>query len=75
MNKILGIMLCAFIDEKQIYWDILLPAAEFTYNNSVNHSTGYLPFFLNTGQYSHIPVTLLVHTDSNVPTVHNYLDQ
>jgi hypothetical protein len=75
MNKTLGIMLRAFIDEKQTNWDILLPAAEFAYNNSVNHSTGYSPFFLNTGQHPRVPGTLLSHPDSNVPSVHEYLDQ
>jgi len=75
MNKTLGIMLRAFIDEKQTNWDTLLPAAEFAYNNSINHSTGYSPFFLNTGQHPRVPGTFLSHTDSNVPSVQEYLDQ
>lgn len=73
MNKTLGIMLRAFIDEKQTNWDILLPAAEFAYNNSINHSTGFSPFYLNTGQNPRTPATLLTPTDSNVPSVHDYL--
>jgi hypothetical protein len=75
MNKTLEIMLCAFINEKQTNWDILLPAAEFAYNNSINHSMGYSPFFLNTGQHPRVPGTLLSHFNSNVPSVYEYLDQ
>lgn len=75
MNKTLGIMLRAFIDEKQTNWDILLPAAEFAYNNSVHHSTGFSPFFLNTGQHPHTPGSLLAPAVTNVPSVQDYLDQ
>ena len=74
MNKTLGIMLRAFIDEKQTNWDLLLPAAEFAYNNSVHHSTGHSPFFLNTGQHPRIPSSLLALTTSNVPSVQDFLE-
>ena len=75
MNNTLGIMLRAFIDEKQTNWDTLLSAAEFAYNNSVHHSTGYTPFLLNTGQHPRVPANLLSPTDSNTPSVHEYLEQ
>ena len=75
MNKTLGIMLRAFIDEDQTNWDILLPNAEFAYNNSVHHSTGFTPFFLDSGQHPHVPASLLAPTDTNVPSVHDHLEQ
>jgi hypothetical protein len=68
-------MLHAFIDENQTNWDILLSTAEFMYHKSINHFTVYTPFFLNMDQYSYILATFLVHTNSNVAIIHDYLDQ
>src|SRR5690606_40659264 len=39
-NQTLETILRAFVDQRQTNWDLLLPAAEFAYNNSVNPSTG-----------------------------------
>ena len=41
-------------------WDVKLPYAEFSYNSSVNATTGYTPFFLNYGQHPHTPLSLSV---------------
>jgi hypothetical protein len=38
-------------------WDDHLDAAEFAYNNSVQASTGFSPFYLNTGQHPHLPLS------------------
>ena len=36
-----------------------LPLAEFAANNAVNASTGYTPFYLETGQDPAVPMSLL----------------
>jgi hypothetical protein len=75
MNKTLKTMLRAFIDNKQSNWDQLLPSLEFAYNNAVNASTGYSPFFLNSGQHPRLPTALLGTTSSSVPTVQTFLTE
>ena len=49
MNRTLEEMLQAYITYKQDQWDEYLPAAEFTYNNSKQASSGYSPFELDCG--------------------------
>jgi len=73
MNKTLKTMLRAFIDNKQSNWDQLLPSLEFAYNNAVNASTGYSPFFLNSGQHPRLPIALLDTPTSSVPAVDHFL--
>jgi len=75
MNKTLKTMLRAFIDNKQSNWDQLLPSLEFAYNNAVNASTGYSPFFLNSGQHPRLPIALLSTTTSSVPAVDHFLTE
>lgn len=43
-------MLRQCIDEKQRDWITKLPAIEFAINSARSASTGYAPFFLNTGR-------------------------
>ncbi|GJJ71691.1 hypothetical protein EMPS_04048 [Entomortierella parvispora] len=74
-NKTLKTMLRAFVDNKQSNWDQLLPSLEFAYNNAVNASTGYSPFFLNTGQHPRLPTALLSVPSSSVPTVDSFLTE
>jgi hypothetical protein len=47
-----------FVGPYQSNWDKLLPAAEFSMNNSVNVSTGHTPFMWNYGQNPDTPLTL-----------------
>ena len=68
-NQTLESILRAFIDQQQTNWDLLLPAAEFAYNNSVNASTGYSPFFLNAGFHPRVPASLLQPESTPVPSV------
>lgn len=75
MNKTLKTMLRAFIDNKQSNWDQLLPSLEFAYNNAVNASTGFSPFFLNTGQHPRLPSALHGVPSSSVPTVDTFLNE
>ena len=56
-NRILEDMLRAYVDNHQDDWDEYLMTAEFAYNNSVQSSTGHTPFYLNSGQHPHMPLT------------------
>ena len=44
VNRSLGIFFTMLVGENLRNWDLNLPAAEFTYNSSVNISTGMSPF-------------------------------
>lgn len=61
-NRTLEDMLRAYCHDRQDTWDTRLAAAEFAYNNSVNISTGFTPFFLDCGQHPNTPATLLSGT-------------
>lgn len=49
-NKTLGQMLRVCVSADQKNWVSRLPAIEFAINSSRSESTGYAPFFLNTGR-------------------------
>ena len=57
-NKLIEAMLRAFTNEKQNNWSTLLPYIEFAFNNTVNRSTGYTPFYMCYGQHPSMPATL-----------------
>jgi hypothetical protein len=61
MNRTLEEMLRAYCAEehRQHHWDDYLPLVEFQYNNAVNRSTGFSPFFLAYGQHPITPAALL----------------
>jgi Reverse transcriptase (RNA-dependent DNA polymerase)/RNase H-like domain found in reverse transcriptase/Integrase zinc binding domain/Aspartyl protease len=59
-NGVLEDTLRHFVGPYQSNWDKLLPAAEFSMNNSVNVSTGYTPFMLNYGQNPDTPLTVVL---------------
>src|SRR3978361_630796 len=40
-----------FINHQQTNWSEWLALAEFSYNDKVHMSTGYSPFYLNSGQH------------------------
>lgn len=61
-NRTLEDMLRAYCHDRQDTWDTRLAAAEFAYNNSVNISTKFTPFFLDCGQHPNTPATLLTGT-------------
>jgi hypothetical protein len=44
-------LLSPFISTTGSNWESVLPALEFAFNDSVNSSTGYTPFFLAFGQH------------------------
>jgi hypothetical protein len=44
VNRSLGELLRSLVTEHHNQWDNILPQAEFVYNDSVNRSTGQIPF-------------------------------
>jgi hypothetical protein len=74
-NKTLENMLRAYADYRQDNWDECLTSAEIAYNNSVQASTGYTPYYLNCGQHPNLPIMNAVReeTKSNNPTVNELL--
>lgn len=57
-HRTLEDMLRSFAGDRQEEWDELLTAAEFAYNNSVQQSTGFTPFFLQYGRHPVDPAAL-----------------
>ena len=57
-NRTIEDMLRAFVSPYQQNWDEYLIAAEFAYNNTVQASTGFTPFYLNNGRHPHTPLSL-----------------
>ena len=55
-NRTLETILRAAVDFRQTNWDTLLPAAEMAVNNAKNATTGYSPFYLDTGRDMQIPL-------------------
>ena len=49
VNRSLGNLLRCLVGDKPKGWDLILPQAEFAYNNSVNRSTGRSPFQIMYG--------------------------
>src|SRR5258708_14603973 len=43
--------MCTYINYQQDNWTLLLPLAEFTYNNAASATTGVSPFFTNKGYH------------------------
>ncbi|KAM2088669.1 hypothetical protein ACFX1T_032717 [Malus domestica] len=59
VNRSLGNLLRCLVGDKPGNWDLLLPVAEFAYNNSVNRSTGKSPFEVVHGFSPRSPVDLV----------------
>jgi hypothetical protein len=49
-NRTLEDALRAYVNSQQDNWDELLPLMEMAYNNSIQASTGFSPYFLNNGR-------------------------
>jgi transposase InsO family protein len=55
-NQTLEQYLRIFCNYQQDNWDILLPLAEFAYNNAPSATTGTSPFFANKGYHPNITI-------------------
>ena len=62
-NKTLEQSLRAYTNYHQNNWDEQLSLLEFSYNNMINSTTNFTPFFLNYGQHPIAPVTYEVRKE------------
>jgi hypothetical protein len=67
-NRTLENMLRAYVSYHQDDWDERLTAAEIAVNNSHHSSTGFTPYYMNSGQHPRLPLTNIAD-GSNVPAV------
>lgn len=56
-HRYLGAALTTIYDKVTLNWDDLVPAVLFSYRASVCESTGYSPFFMETGREPSLPMT------------------
>ncbi|GJQ95932.1 transposon ty3-I gag-pol polyprotein [Tanacetum coccineum] len=59
VNQSLGNLLRSLIGDNAKQWDLILPQAEFSYNRSVNRTTGKSPFEVVFGQNPITPLDLI----------------
>jgi RNase H-like domain found in reverse transcriptase/Integrase zinc binding domain/Retroviral aspartyl protease/Chromo (CHRromatin Organisation MOdifier) domain len=64
-NRTLEEALRAYVNWRQTDWDVHLSALEISINNARNSSTGFTPFYLNSGQEIRLPL------DGALPVVGN----
>lgn len=75
-NRTMEEMLRAFVHPRQDDWDEYLPLVEFAYNNSVNATTKFTPFFMNYGRHPSTPIDSALQPDrANMPAVEDWLQQ
>uniref|UniRef100_A0A0W0FEF0 Integrase catalytic domain-containing protein n=1 Tax=Moniliophthora roreri TaxID=221103 RepID=A0A0W0FEF0_MONRR len=80
-NQTLKQYLRMYCTYQQDNWDVLLPLAEFAYNNAPNTSTGISPFFTNKEYHPNITVHPEYHLASqkarnyvsNLNDIHQFL--
>jgi len=58
INHVLADMLSMYVSSDQRDWDVMLPYVVFSYNTSVQESTGFTPFYLLYGREARIPLDL-----------------
>ena len=62
-NRTLEDSLRSYVQYNQKDWDDHLDALEIAYNNSVQASTGYSPYYLNSGRHPAFPLSMTVKTN------------
>jgi hypothetical protein len=78
MNRVIQDMLRNFVNYHQDDWDEHLGTVEFAYNNAVQTSTGFSPFYLDTGKDPIVPSNLITmdkEPRSNVESVENFIQR
>ena len=76
-NRTLEESLRSYVDYSQRDWDTHLLAAEIAFNNSVHASTGFTPFYLNSGQHFRLPMDAAVQAAQQAanPTAAQRIEQ
>lgn len=76
-NRSVEDYLRCYVNDRHNNWDQCLSAAEFAFNNAVNASTGFTPFFLNYGYHPRTPTSLISPTcpTSPVPSTTTFHSQ
>jgi hypothetical protein len=67
-NRTLEEGLRAYVNERQSDWDQHLPALEFAVNSSIQASTGFTPFRLNSGQEARMPIDHVTQAARHCPS-------
>ena len=67
-NRTIEDILRAYVGPHKDDWDQHLTAVKFAYNDSVQLSTGYSPFYLNYGQNPTTPLALTSSENPSAPT-------
>ena len=67
VNQVLEQYLCVFISFEQDNWLTLLGQALFAYNNSLQSSIGFSPFFANFGYHPHWVEEILSLLATDIP--------
>src|SRR5260221_10182193 len=65
INQVLEQYLCTYTNYQQDNWALLLPLAEFAYNNAMSATTGISPFFANKGCHLRLSTNLLAPSSSS----------
>src|SRR5260370_2834836 len=65
INQVLEQYLCAYMNYQQDNWTLLLPLAEFTYNNAASATTGVSPFFMNKGYHLRLTMDPIAPSSSS----------
>jgi hypothetical protein len=73
-NRTVTQMLRQCINDKQTDWVAKLPAIEFAINSARSESTGYSPFFLNSGRMPR-PMIWNSAPQSEYPSIRNFAQQ
>jgi len=77
MNRTLEEILRAFVNREIDDWDLHLVTAEIAINNSVQESTGFTPFYLNSGRHPNFSLSHALsqlHRNKN-PTATDFIEQ
>ena len=74
-NRTMAEILRAFVHPRQDDWEEHLPLAAFAYNNSVNASTKFTPFYLNYGRHPVTPINSALQVESDMPAIEEWLQE
>ena len=68
IDRSLGDILRCLVGDHVASWNQILPMVEFTYNSSVNKSTGHSPFEHVTGVFPRKPIDVVPLSDTALPS-------